>query len=77
MPLDAAMIAIDAKRQIMTGTLTPLTPLYLAAAKLGPKKGEVKKGAGKKGTGKKGTGKKGTGKKRTGKQDKNRAGGTG
>ncbi|MGB2492157.1 MAG: tRNA (adenosine(37)-N6)-threonylcarbamoyltransferase complex dimerization subunit type 1 TsaB [Candidatus Puniceispirillum sp.] len=38
MPLDAAMIAIDAKRQIMTGTLTPLTPLYLAAAKLGPPK---------------------------------------
>lgn len=40
MPLDAAMIAIDAKRQIMTGTLTPLTPLYLAAAKLGPPKKE-------------------------------------
>jgi tRNA threonylcarbamoyladenosine biosynthesis protein TsaB len=37
-PLDAAMIAIDAKRQIMTGTLTPLTPLYLAVAKLGPRK---------------------------------------
>ena len=56
----------------MKGTIRPLSPLYLAAAKLGPKKGEVKKGAGKKGTGKKGTGK-----KRTGKQDKNRAGGIG
>jgi tRNA threonylcarbamoyl adenosine modification protein YeaZ len=86
-PLDAAMIAADANRQIisgqtisgqamtgqaMKGTIRPLSPLYLAAAKLGPKKGEVKKGAGKKGTGKKGTGK-----KRTDKQDKNRAGGTG
>ena len=58
--------------QAMKGTIRPLSPLYLAAAKLGPKKGEVKKGAGKKGTGKKGTGK-----KRTAKQDKNRAGGTG
>ena len=86
-PLDAAMIAADANRQIisgqtisgqamtgqtisgqaMKGTIRPLSPLYLAAAKLGPKRGEVKKG----------TGKKGTGKKRTGKQEKNRAGGTG
>lgn len=37
-PLDAAMIAADANRQIMAKTLTPLTPLYLAEAKLGPPK---------------------------------------
>jgi tRNA threonylcarbamoyl adenosine modification protein YeaZ len=38
--LDAAMIANDANRHIVSGTLMPLTPLYLAAAKLGPKKAE-------------------------------------
>ena len=40
-PLDAAMIANDANRHIIAGTLTPLTPLYLAAAKLGPPKQEM------------------------------------
>lgn len=38
MPLDAAMIAVDAERQIISGMITPLVPLYLAAAKLGPAK---------------------------------------
>lgn len=42
-PLDAAMIANHANRHIIAGTLSPLTPLYLAAAKLGPKKAEKPK----------------------------------
>ena len=91
-PLDAAMIAADANRQIISGQTISGQAMTgqtisgqamkgtirpLSPLYLAAAKLGPKKGEVKKGAGKKGTGKKGTGKKRTGKQDKNRAGGTG